>query len=271
MGAATVELDRHDQQGIGGRVTSAWRAIGRPARVLTVLAALGCVVLAALWAGESLAVVACGLSLLVLVVAALVDAVEHRLPDVLVLAASLPVVAALVLAGSPDLARSAAVGSVVVAGPLLVTHLVTPSGMGFGDVKAGAVLGAALGLIDVEVALLGLVLGLGLGAVWGVGRRVRSIALGPALVLGALAAVVIARLVGVEAVVCERADEEGIPTMTVTDDEHDAAPEVGAAPERGRARRPRTDPAAALRARQGRRAAPPQPDVDRRGCPARAA
>ncbi len=200
MGAATLEVDRHDQPGIGGRIASAWRAIGRPARVLTVLAALACILLAAVWVDESPAIVACGLSVLVLVVAALVDAVEHRIPDVLVLAASLPVVAALVLAGSPDLARSAAVGSAVVAGPLLVTHLVTPSGMGFGDVKAGAVLGAALGLIGVEVALLALVLGLGVGAAWGVGRRVRSIALGPALVAGALAAALIARLVGVEAV-----------------------------------------------------------------------
>ena len=79
----------------------------------------------------------------------------------------------------------------VVAGPLLVTHLVTPSGMGFGDVKAGAVLGAAMGLIDVELALLALVLGLGAAAAWGIGTRARSVALGPALVAGALAAALI--------------------------------------------------------------------------------
>ena len=63
--------------------------------------------------------------------------------------------------------------------------------MGFGDVKAGAVLGAAMGLIDVELALLALVLGLGAGAAWGVATRARSIALGPSLVAGALAAVLI--------------------------------------------------------------------------------
>jgi leader peptidase (prepilin peptidase)/N-methyltransferase len=184
-------VDRHDQQGIGDRIASAWRAVGGPGQALTVVAAAVCVGIAVAWTGESGAVVACALSLFVLVVAALVDAVEHRLPNTLVLCAALPVVAAATLAGSADLARSAAIGAAVVGGPLLVTHLVTPSGMGFGDVKAGVVLGAAMGLIDVEVALLALVLGLGVGAAWGLGRRARSIALGPALVAGAMAAALI--------------------------------------------------------------------------------
>ena len=142
------------------------------------------------WATPT-AAVASGLSLLVLVLAALVDVVEHRLPNVLVLCAALPVVTALTFAGSGALLRDAVTGALVVAGPLLVVHLITPSGMGFGDVKAGAVLGAAMGLIDVELALLALVLGLGAGAAWGLARRARSIALGPSLVAGALAAVLI--------------------------------------------------------------------------------
>ncbi|HEX7247806.1 MAG TPA: type II secretion system F family protein, partial [Actinomycetota bacterium] len=57
--------------------------------------------------------------------------------------------------------RSAALGAAVLGGPLLVTHLVTPAGMGFGDVKAGAVLGAAL--------LRSWMLGLIVGGVCGVG------------------------------------------------------------------------------------------------------
>ena len=183
-----LELDRRNER-IGDRVTSAWRAVGVAGRVLTVLAASGCVAIA--WRGDSIAVVASGLSLLVLVVAALVDVVEHRLPNVLVVCAALPVVAALALAGSGALLRDVLTGALVVAGPLLVVHLITPSGMGFGDVKAGAVLGAAMGLIDVELALLALVLGLGAGAAWGLATRARSIALGPSLVAGALAAVLI--------------------------------------------------------------------------------
>ena len=68
-------------------------------------------------------------------------------------------VAALALTGSGALLRDVLTGALVVAGPLLAVHLITPSGMGFGDVKAGAVLGAAMGLIDVELALLALVAG----------------------------------------------------------------------------------------------------------------
>ena len=188
MGGSILELEWRNEP-IGDRIASAWRAIGVAGRLLTVLAASACVALALL--GDSTAVVACGLSLLVLVLAALVDVVEHRLPNVVVLCAAVPVVTALALTGSGTLLRDVLTGCLVVAGPLLAVHLITPSGMGFGDVKAGAVLGAAMGLIDVELALLALVLGLGAGAAWGVATRARSIALGPSLVAGALAAVLI--------------------------------------------------------------------------------
>ena len=182
VGESILEVDRHIQGATGDRILSTWRAASTPARILTVLAAAACVVVG--WESP-----ATGVSLLVLVGAALVDAVERRLPNALVAGAALPVLIA--LAGSPELVRSAALGALVVAGPLLVTHLVTPSGMGFGDVKAGAVLGAAMGLIDVEVAVLALVLGLGAGAAWGLVRRARTIALGPALVAGGLLAALI--------------------------------------------------------------------------------
>ena len=73
--------------------------------------------------------------------------------------------------------------------------------MGFGDVKAGAVAGAALGLIDPQLAVLALVLGLAAAASWGLVRRSRTVPFGPGLVAGALAALLIGRLVGIEAVV----------------------------------------------------------------------
>ena len=59
-------------------------------------------------------------------------------------------------------------------------------------------LGAAVGLIDAQLAVLALVLALAGGACWGLARRARSIPLGPALVAGALAALAIGRLIGVE-------------------------------------------------------------------------
>ena len=191
MGASILEVDRHEQVRLAGRVAAAWRAVGRRGRVVAVLGGAACAAVALVWLDDSPPAVATALSLLVLVVAALVDAAEHRLPNALVAGAAIPVVVAVAVDGSAGLLRSAALGGLLVATPMLVTHLVTPSGMGFGDVKAAAVLGAAMGLIDVESALLALVLGLAAGAAWGVGRRARSIALGPALVAGAVAAALI--------------------------------------------------------------------------------
>ena len=60
-----------------------------------------------------------------------------------------------------------------------MTHLVSPAGMGFGDVKAGAVIGAAVGLVDPQLAALALVLGLAGSAGWAAVRRRRTIPLGP--------------------------------------------------------------------------------------------
>ena len=109
-------------------------------------------------------------------------------------------VVALIGAGSSDLLQSALLGGALLGGPLLLTHLVSPAGMGFGDVKAGVVLGAALGLIDAQLATLGLVFGLGSAAAWGLVHRSRSVPLGPGLVGGTLAALLVAKLVGIEAV-----------------------------------------------------------------------
>jgi prepilin signal peptidase PulO-like enzyme (type II secretory pathway) len=71
--------------------------------------------------------------------------------------------------------------------------------MGFGDVKAGAVLGAALGLIDVQLAVLALIVGLAGSAACALVRRRRTIALGPGLVAGAMVALVVAQVLPVEA------------------------------------------------------------------------
>jgi leader peptidase (prepilin peptidase)/N-methyltransferase len=135
-------------------------------------------------------------------VAAMVDVVEHRLPDALVGAAVAPVIVAMGwgwVTGDAAVTTGAALGAAVVGGPLLVTHLVSPAGMGFGDVKAGTVLGAALGLVSVQVAVLALVLGLAGAAASALAMRRRSIALGPGLVAGAAVALVVANVLHVEA------------------------------------------------------------------------
>jgi leader peptidase (prepilin peptidase)/N-methyltransferase len=129
-----------------------------------------------------------------LVPAAYVDVRERRLPDRLVGAAGATVLAVAVLGAvlanaSTDVAAVAG-GATVAALPLLALHLVSPSSMGFGDVKAAAVLGAALGVADPALAVVALALAAGIGAAVGIVRRVQDIAFGPFLVLGGWLAVV---------------------------------------------------------------------------------
>jgi len=189
MDTSLVELQTGPDASVGGKavqaVRSAWRAVAATGRVLTVAGAVLAVVLAGWWFAESAAAPATCACVLVLVGAALVDAVEHRLPNALVALSAVPVVVALV-ASVGELLPGALVGAAWIGGPLLLAHLVSPGGMGFGDVKAGAVLGAALGLLGPALAPLALVIGLALGAGYGLARRAGSIPLGPALVAGAL-------------------------------------------------------------------------------------
>ncbi len=199
---AEAVADRIGEAETSRGIETAWATVGGRGRLATAAGALAAVAAAAVWVPETSAAVATGLALLVLVAAALVDAVEHRLPNVLVGAAAVPVVGALAVAwvtGATDVVVGAAVGAALVGGPLLVTHLASPTGMGFGDVKAGAVLGAALGLVNSQIAVLALLLGLSGAAAWAVAGRRRTIALGPGLVAGAVLALLVARWMNVEA------------------------------------------------------------------------
>lgn len=173
-----------------------------PARLLVATGTGGIAVVVAVWFSAAPVVVATGLSLLLLTAAAFVDLAERRLPNELVAAAALPVgVAAAVAlaAGTSTVATGAIGGAALVGAPLLATHLVSPAGMGFGDVKAGTVLGAAIGLVSVPAAALTLLVALAGSGLWAVMRRRRNVALGPGLILGAVIALGAARALGVEA------------------------------------------------------------------------
>jgi leader peptidase (prepilin peptidase) / N-methyltransferase len=178
-------------------IRSSWRAVGTAARLVTAAGLLASVAFADWWVRATPAAVATGATLVVLTMAALVDAACHRLPNALVALAAVPVVVAAAASWSAGLLWGALVGAALLGGPLLLTHVMAPAGMGFGDVKAGLVLGAAVGLVAAPISLLALVVGLALGAVVGLARRAGSIALGPALVAGALLALAAARLVDV--------------------------------------------------------------------------
>lgn len=185
--------------GTVGAVEQAWRAVGTAGHVTVAATAAAVVGVTAWWVPVTISAVATGAALLGLLAAALVDAVEHRLPNPIVALGAIPVVAALAVGRSSADVTAVLTGAAIVGVPLLATHLISPAGMGFGDVKAGVVIGAAVALVDVQLAALTLVLGLAGAAAWGLARGARSIPLGPGLVGGAVAALALGRLLGLEA------------------------------------------------------------------------
>ncbi|MEO1055327.1 MAG: prepilin peptidase [Actinomycetota bacterium] len=126
--------------------------------------------------------------------AAVVDIHERRLPNPLVGLAALALATALTLGtigGASWPVASVVAGLAVAALPPLALHLVSPDAIGFGDVKAAAVLGAAVGVVDWRIALVMLALAAGGAATIASILRWRSIAFGPPLVVAASAALAI--------------------------------------------------------------------------------
>ena len=90
----------------------------------------------------------------------------------------------------------AVIGAVVAWVFFLVLHLVSPRGMGFGDVRLSFLLGLFLGWLDLRHVFLGVFFGFLLGSIVGVAlmilrRRGRKdhIPFGPFLAVGAIVAV----------------------------------------------------------------------------------
>lgn len=159
------------------------------------------------WLPATWRVIGIAAALVTLTWAGLIDMSERRVPNELVLWAAYGVAATVVAVtiaqgfeGGGDVAVSAVAGAALFGGPVLVLHLISPAGMGFGDVKAGVVLGGAVGLIDAWSCLTGLFVGSALTAVLGLVGRQRAVPFGPGLVAGAEVALVAARLRGVSPV-----------------------------------------------------------------------
>ncbi len=139
-------------------------------------------------------------TIVAMVPAAAIDIRERRLPDRWVACAA-GVLAATTwiawVAGQPVEIGAFIIGAVAMVAPLLALHLVSPESMGFGDVKAGLVLGAALGSVDWQLAVVALVVAAGLGGAFGLIGRSRTIPFGPFLVLGSAVALAAAPLLGI--------------------------------------------------------------------------
>ena len=132
--------------------------------------------------------------------AAVVDMRIGRLPNRLVGLTGVPTLA--VVGAALDNGRgleavsSVTLGAVAFAGPMFVVHLVSPSAIGFGDVKLAAALGAALGLIEPGLGLLALCIASAVTAIAGLLGRHKTLAFGPGLVTGAVVALLIAAHLG---------------------------------------------------------------------------
>ena len=127
-----------------------------------------------------------------LIPAAVADVEQRRLPDMWMVAAlgALTVSLAASRAFGAPTDTSPTVGgllsgAVAMALPVLALHLVSPASMGFGDVKAAVVLGAAVGTIDWRLGAVALCVAALSGAIIGLLTRRRTIAFGPFLVFGA--------------------------------------------------------------------------------------
>ena len=128
---------------------------------------------------------AVGISLAVLVAAALVDVHERRLPNTIIGSALIVTVSAGFLGSlgaSVFVPAGAMKGAAVCVLPVLALHLASPHSMGFGDVKLSFVLGSALGAVDWRLALWALIIGSAASAAFALAHRRPNVAFGPGLV-----------------------------------------------------------------------------------------
>ncbi|MEV0121088.1 A24 family peptidase [Streptomyces sp. NPDC050703] len=136
------------------------------------------------------------------VLLAVVDFTVHRLPDVLTLplggAALVLLAVAALLPEHGGAWPGALYGAFALAGAYFVLFLISPDGMGFGDVKLALCLGAVLGWYGWGVLLLGAFAGFLLASVYGVGLviarragRRTAIPFGPFLIGGAFVGVLL--------------------------------------------------------------------------------
>lgn len=99
--------------------------------------------------------------------------------------------------GAADTIVNALIGAGAYFGFLFVMHMVSPNGMGFGDVRLALVLGLYLGWIDLRLPLFGLLIGNVVYLCYALPRRLsrgsddgRYSPFGPGLAMGTLLAVV---------------------------------------------------------------------------------
>jgi leader peptidase (prepilin peptidase)/N-methyltransferase len=148
------------------------------------------------WTSIAYAIVGVGL-----VVLSYIDLRAHWLPrevTALTVGAAAPfLVVAAFVAGEPHRLLDAVLGALLATAILLVVHVAGRGGLGDGDVRMAPLIGMALGWLNVALVPVGLLFGFFVGALTGVAllatrraTRNSSIAFGPSLALGTVAAIV---------------------------------------------------------------------------------
>jgi len=142
----------------------------------------------------------------VLVLLSIIDIGEYRLPDPIVLPSIVlgvvTVVVVSLLDDDPERVLAALVGAGVAFAVLLAAHLVSPQGMGFGDVKFALLLGLAVGwqatttIDSIILVLWMLLIGFGVGSIvgvilWIVRRANAPFPFGPFLAIGTFVTVMV--------------------------------------------------------------------------------
>jgi leader peptidase (prepilin peptidase)/N-methyltransferase len=196
-----VAADGRLRQAAAGLPEGRWRAPAvDPPWVLGILTAISAAALVLAASPPALVPVEAALAP-ILVVASAIDRRCHRLPDLLTLPATVLMTAGVAIAAAVDddlgLLAAAMGGAVMLAGTLLVVHLVSPAGMGFGDVKLAVPIGLVVGARGTGAAVAALLAAFVLGAVAGLVTlakhrdRRRSFAFGPCLGAGAVLALLV--------------------------------------------------------------------------------
>lgn len=181
-GMRTIETLRVRPVSTADRVTVAWveahPVVRRAVIAATVTAgALGTALPVPYTVRWSVAVVGA-----VLALAALVDVREHKLPNRLVGAALAVVLAGVLSTTTAAPLISALSGMVLAGGLMLLVRMIR--GVGMGDVKMAAVIGASTGATAVVAAPLAIAIAALVAVVYGLLARRQRLPLGPALWAG---------------------------------------------------------------------------------------
>ena len=188
MATTLISLERS----VTGRITGAWNRSSRSVRGVTALAVISSCVAAGLAAPPAALAVGLLVSGLAFVAAALVDIVEHKIPNLLVAMACSATVVSTVATWRSSAIVGALLGAVVAGGSMLIVRL--GRGVGMGDVKLAGAVGSSCGSVALVAAPLAIALAALGAAAFGLATGRQRLPLGPALWGGWCAALLLVQL-----------------------------------------------------------------------------